>query len=446
MRKVKIKKNKLFLIILLLVITIGYALLSTNINIIGSSKFKDARWDVHLDNLRIVDGSVSEDSNASIDSKRTSVNYNVNLNTPGEYYEFLVDVVNEGTIDGMVDMVSSKMKINDGEYIDIVSAELPNYLRYSVTYQNGMEIKPKYELKVGERQTYRVRVEYRRDIDISDLPVSEQDIEFLFSIDYVQKDTTSIAAPKLKVGDYISLVPDSSTYTVSKDLTGYDSDQTINPSELTLWRIIQEKEDGTFDAVSEYVSSKDIIFKGTKGYANMVYTLQDIAKEYNKEGYTLSARSFGYDGQTMTISDTSYFDGTSDQCPATQSTNVITSGEGSEFSGGSLGDNLYVKDYNLVKNTYGDQIAISYRVNNQNEAATYWRTSRLYLVTGNGCNYSGSSISKYGILSSDAVVRSFDNSWTDSEKGHAIRPIITLNSNLLLDGGNGTSSNPYYFS
>ena len=43
---------------------------------------------------------------------------------------------------------------------------------------------------------------------------------------------------KLKLGDYISYKPSRASFTVEKKDTGYRDDQIINPSELTLWRVI----------------------------------------------------------------------------------------------------------------------------------------------------------------------------------------------------------------
>lgn len=55
-------------------------------------------------------------------------------------------------------------------------------------------------------------------------------------------------ADNVKIGDYISMTPTSTSYTISKDLTGYSHDQKINPSELKLWRIIRKNLDGSIDS------------------------------------------------------------------------------------------------------------------------------------------------------------------------------------------------------
>ena len=130
----------LLLIVLLMGIGVGYALLTKTFNIIGSTTLAHSTWDIHFENVQITSGSVTlseGDSAAAIDSNdNTLVNYAVTLNLPGDYYEFTVDVVNEGTINAMVGEVLSK-------YNNVVISNenpLPDYLNYIVTYKDGIEI------------------------------------------------------------------------------------------------------------------------------------------------------------------------------------------------------------------------------------------------------------------------------------------------------------------
>ena len=96
----KNKKYTLFLIVLLC-ISIGYAVLNTTLNINGKSSISKNTWDVHFDNVKINDGSV-EAVKIPVVENSTTVDFEVALNLPGDYYEFTVDVVNNGTIDAMI--------------------------------------------------------------------------------------------------------------------------------------------------------------------------------------------------------------------------------------------------------------------------------------------------------------------------------------------------------
>ena len=447
MKRLKRINVKLTLVILLLLITVGYALLSTNVNINGTSKIVDAKWNIHFENIRVTNGSVSigeNDSAASINSENnTEVNYSITLTKPTDFYEFLVDVKNDGSIDGMIDSVSSKIKLNDNEYIEITDNNIPKYLKYSVSYSDNTLIKEKHELDAGNKETYKVRVEYNKDIEETDLPLTEQIIGLKLEVNYVQKDDSAVTVPKLETGRYISLTPTNTSYTVDKELTGYDTDQIINPSELKLWRIIKINNDGTIDAVSEYTSSNDIYFKGTQGFSNLVNGLNTIANSYNIEGYTNKVRNIGYDNQTLTLTNTSLYDGTSNNVPFDHTQTLSVSGNGKEYDNGYAGDTLYLKDYKLVKDTYGSTGVKSTRVNNKNQSS-YWLTSRRYKYNSNNSFRFGAVIvNENGLLTDDAIFRTYDNEWQDSEAAYALRPIITLNNSIRIESGLGNIDTPY---
>ena len=261
------------------------------------------------------------------------------------------------------------------------------------------------------------------------------------------------------------MVPDySGSFTITSGTTGYTSDQTITPSELTLWRVIDIHSDGSVDAVSEYVSSTNVFFQGITGYANYVGGLQIIAAKYAKVGYTINTRMMGYGGQTAFIqpkssnctgicqTTTTYaFDGSTNSAPGTTSTPLPTTGIGQEYGGGVLGDTLYLKDIQLVGNvyktdisTYGEYGLNAYKVNATTTSGNYWLASR-YLNYYNPTNFnlyglhvdSGSLKFHYGDF------RDFYNGWVDISNGYSIRPIITLKSGIQISGGSGTKASPY---
>ncbi|MBR1718694.1 MAG: hypothetical protein IJ715_05440 [Bacilli bacterium] len=172
------------LIILLLSISLGYALLSTNLNIVGTTVVKDNKWDIYFDNVQVKSGSVTA-STPAIDTAKTTVSYSVNLNLPGDYFEFTVDAKNAGTIDGMISAVSSKLNSTE-------ITTLPNYLEYSVSYSDGVAIQNNHLLEAGKTETYKVRVGYKKDISATDLPSTEQTLNLTFSVTYVQADDNAV--------------------------------------------------------------------------------------------------------------------------------------------------------------------------------------------------------------------------------------------------------------
>ena len=103
--KNKHKKYIVYVLLLILCISIGYAALSTTLNITGVSNINSAKWDIHFENVKVSDTSVTATSPAAIDAAKTTVNYSVRLPKPGDSYTFTVDVVNAGTIDAMISEV-----------------------------------------------------------------------------------------------------------------------------------------------------------------------------------------------------------------------------------------------------------------------------------------------------------------------------------------------------
>lgn len=246
-------------------------------------------------------------------------------------------------------------------------------------------------------------------------------------------------------GEYFIMVPESNATLFPAYTLGYYENQSINPRELTLWRIINVNNDGSYDAISEYTSSTKIYFATDVGYTRLINGLKTIASIYAKSGYTVGTRYFGYDGQTLIIENTSQYDGQSpiSGAPSTTSTPTPLTGTGTEYSNGLLGDTLYLKDYLLVKNVYGNLIA--------NKVGTtspepYWIASRKYeydslLPTH---DYGGRYIDANGDVKFNAMASFVD---TDGPivgmPSSSIRPIITLKASALPQNGQGTKNDPY---
>ena len=185
------KATTYFVILSLLIIGIVYAFLQANLQINGIAKIKSNSWDIHFNNVQINENSVSistGDSPATIDSNNNcKIDFEVTLSLPGDFYEFTVDVVNAGTIDGMIGELNKTLKVN-GEVV----SEIPSYLNYVVTYDGGDEILPNHLLKAGHTLTYKVRLEFRSDIE--ELPEATT-ISTSLEPQYIQADDTAIKKP-----------------------------------------------------------------------------------------------------------------------------------------------------------------------------------------------------------------------------------------------------------
>lgn len=243
-----------------------------------------------------------------------------------------------------------------------------------------------------------------------------------------------------KPGDYVKMTPTSTSYTITTAMTGYSKAQTINPSELNLWRVISLNGDGTMDLVSEYVSSTNVYFKGKTGYQNYITSLNTIASQYTNSKYTVGTRHMGYNGQTGTITDTSALDSTT--APWTTETSSSPSASDEAKGGGDIG---YERDYDLVNKALGT--AKAYKAGTTT-AAYYWLASRYFCYDSSTYWYFGGRVVGTIGSSDNGDVYSYDSSlggFTAIGNSDAVRPIVTLKSGLT-PSGSGTSSSPYVLS
>ena len=228
-----------------------------------------------------------------------------------------------------------------------------------------------------------------------------------------------------KVGDYVQMTPTTTSYTTDTTYTGYSATQTITPSELNLWRVIQIKSDGTIEMVSESASSTFI-------YLNFIGYLNRLAHQYENTTYTQGSRIIGYNGQPEFLSSSVV-----DFSQVPTSTNTYEK----LYLGGA--DALYISDMNLINTALGT-----------------WKIGKKYLVASRKLTYSSSgdrtwyglfikSDGSYGtssyVQSEDDYFVFYDGEEEEAETSNcsaALRPIVTLKSGLS-PSGSGTSTDPY---
>ena len=184
------KKKKYIILFLLLFISMGFAYLSTNLNITGVSLIKGNSWDVHFENVKVNKQSVAlstGDSAPAISVDGLTINFEVTLNEPGDFYKFTADIVNEGTIDAMVDSLN----------VEGLSS-YSSFIGYRVTYDYGREINQYDILRAGETKHIIVYVEYKEDIDKDDLKATDSEINFNVTLNYKQADSNAKDLPEIK--------------------------------------------------------------------------------------------------------------------------------------------------------------------------------------------------------------------------------------------------------
>mgnify|MGYP003289661331 CR=1 FL=1 len=163
-------------------LTVAYAALSAVLTIQGSARVTAADWDIYLANPRVTGGSATTD--VPLIKTSSTLEFETTLNMPGDFYEFTVDVVNDGSIDAMIENV---VKTPD------LTVEQAKFLKYEITYQNGETIENKQLLAKETTMPIKVRVEYRKDLSNSDLPTGQVVLDLALELDYIQSDGTGSA-------------------------------------------------------------------------------------------------------------------------------------------------------------------------------------------------------------------------------------------------------------
>ena len=189
-RKRRFKDNKILLLFLLLMsIGIGYAALTTTLSINGTTNVATNSWNIHFANLQVKDGSVTGNPDATLSGNSMSITYGGELAQPGDYYEFTVDVVNEGSLPGKVSIVG-------------LTGNNTEYLSTSYTYSNGKSIEIGDILNAGASKRLTIKAWIPEDIDTSLLPTEDTPITLTFNLQYVQSEEdafdTNALVQKLK--------------------------------------------------------------------------------------------------------------------------------------------------------------------------------------------------------------------------------------------------------
>lgn len=165
----------LILLLALITLSVGYALLSTNLKIQGTSEISKVTWDVHLENIQVTAGSVTAPLPTIVGTN--TITYNVSLPHPGTFYEFTVDVKNGGTLPA---------KLGSLPVLSGVSVEQDVYTNYTVTYSDGTTVNANDALPAASSRTLRVRVEYDASTAPDQLPTENQTLNLSYTMNYIQ--------------------------------------------------------------------------------------------------------------------------------------------------------------------------------------------------------------------------------------------------------------------
>ena len=175
MNKRWLKNNALLLFLLILFgIGTGYAYLNSSLYINGTSIISANVWDVGLDNLNVTAGSVVAIKEPTLDTA-TTTSFEVKLDNKEDFYEFTVDVVNRGEYDAKL-----------GSLVETTgfTTEQEQYFEHTVTYQNNEPIQVNQLVKKDEFVRLKSKVEYKKDVEITQVPESAKTLKLDIKMNY----------------------------------------------------------------------------------------------------------------------------------------------------------------------------------------------------------------------------------------------------------------------
>lgn len=172
------KHLKLISLILILIISIGFAYLTSSLFINGLVGYKGNSWNIYFDNIKILKNDIDAFS-PTINNSKDTIDFDLIFNEPGETFKFSVDVVNDGTIDAMLSEI-----LTTG-----INSSNSKYLSYTVKYYDDTELSINDGIKAGTKTRLNVEVNYKYDTDEL-APVGDQD--FSLKLTYVQASDSAV--------------------------------------------------------------------------------------------------------------------------------------------------------------------------------------------------------------------------------------------------------------
>lgn len=166
------ERKKFILLIIFAVLMSTTTVYAYQKDLIKINEGKASVFDITYNNVRKIEG------NGSVETENnTDINLNTELNEPGDYTEYVVDITNNSNKTAVIDtVVKGKLTEQQKKYID-----------YKIEYLDGKEVKPGDVFNRGETKTAKIRVEYLENISQEDLPKTDEKISFSFDITMVEK-------------------------------------------------------------------------------------------------------------------------------------------------------------------------------------------------------------------------------------------------------------------
>ncbi len=220
------------------------------------------------------------------------------------YSNFIYKSSNHRAVEMYVNKLDYELKINDS-YTDNISVKPGNTIvNINISSLNDVETNIKLSFAdnsdikifyVGDKPSGSIRSSESKlyKLFISNLSEKLINIKFDLTSGYINNSLDDISVKEgyneindtLLLGEYVNYIPNNEdiSYVLSKELSGYSKDQTINRKN-TKWKLLEVNDDGSLTIISETPITIDnknnlLYLSGSMGYNNGVYLLNDMCNK-----------------------------------------------------------------------------------------------------------------------------------------------------------------------
>lgn len=175
-RRTSKKVSITLLFLLVTMMGVGYAYINSTLKIEGTTIITKNNWNVHFGNIDTVNGTLNDNESINISQDKTTITFNINLETIEDSYEIDVDIVNDGGIDAMLNSIS----------LTGLSDIQKEYLEFYATYNNGDNLTINDLLPAGEFDVISVFIKYKEGLTLNDLSNTTEYLSLNLTLGYGQ--------------------------------------------------------------------------------------------------------------------------------------------------------------------------------------------------------------------------------------------------------------------
>ena len=276
----------------------------------------------------------------------------------------------------------------------------------------------------------------------------------------------------IKVGDYVKYTPDTaSTDAILQELSTYSGSDANTTSTLTQeslnWRVLDIK-DGQVRLISELPTTSKIELSSYNGYNNAVKLLDDTCNVlYNNSKLASKVQNLKIEDIMEKMIETNYTNITANYGKQFTPTNkyypsILLKEKGQNVNGivgTELNESEQKELINQTTKPQATSLEVKYTywcktmttsdfknskyyelfINNGSNYSTYWMSSRCIDYPSCGARFNISRVHSGDVRASSL----YNTNGAEYSDVNAFRPVITLNSNVQIISGNGSTDSPF---